>query len=85
MAFTYDATSNSLRFYLNGVTSATLNKSLYDYNINTFDIGGNSIGGTTTKTSFNGLIDEVSIYNRALTDTEVKAIYDAGSAGKIKP
>jgi len=34
---------------------------------------------------FNGLIDEVEIFNRALTATEIKAIYDAGSAGKIKP
>jgi hypothetical protein len=32
-----------------------------------------------------GLLDEVSIYNRALTAAEIKAIYDAGSAGKLKP
>ena len=31
---------------------------------------------------FNGLIDEVSIYNRALTAQEIQAIYAAGSAGK---
>jgi hypothetical protein len=31
---------------------------------------------------FNGLIDEVSIYNRALTASEIQAIYAAGSAGK---
>jgi hypothetical protein len=34
---------------------------------------------------FAGLIDEVSIYNRALAADEIKAIYDAGSAGKAKP
>jgi uncharacterized repeat protein (TIGR01451 family) len=32
----------------------------------------------------NGLLDEVTIYNRALTQTELKAIFDAGSAGKCK-
>ena len=32
-----------------------------------------------------GLVDEVAIYNRALTNGEIKAIYDAGNAGKIKP
>ena len=32
-----------------------------------------------------GLIDEVSIYNRALTDEEILSIYEAGSAGKTKP
>src|SRR5581483_8549952 len=31
---------------------------------------------------FNGLIDEVSIYNRALTASEIKAIYDASYTGK---
>ena len=34
---------------------------------------------------YNGLLDEVSIYDRALTAEEVSAIYEAGSAGKIKP
>jgi hypothetical protein len=32
-----------------------------------------------------GLIDEVEIFNRALTATEIQAIYDAGTAGKCKP
>ena len=32
---------------------------------------------------FNGLIDEVSLYKRALSASEIKAIYDAGSAGKF--
>jgi hypothetical protein len=31
---------------------------------------------------WNGLIDEVSIYNRALTATEIQSIYSAGSSGK---
>jgi hypothetical protein len=31
---------------------------------------------------FAGLIDEVSIYNRALTASEIQAIFTAGSAGK---
>jgi len=34
---------------------------------------------------FFGLIDEVEIYNRALDPSEIKAIYDAGTAGKCKP
>ena len=32
-----------------------------------------------------GLVDEVEIFNRALTAQEIKAIYNARSAGKIKP
>jgi hypothetical protein len=31
---------------------------------------------------FNGLVDEVSLYNRALTAAEIRAIYSAGSGGK---
>jgi concanavalin A-like lectin/glucanase superfamily protein len=31
-----------------------------------------------------GLIDEVDIYNRALSQAEIQAIYNAGSAGKCK-
>jgi hypothetical protein len=33
---------------------------------------------------YTGLIDELSIYDRALTAAEIQAIYDAGSAGKCK-
>jgi len=34
---------------------------------------------------FVGLIDELSIYDRALTESEIAAIYGAGSAGKCGP
>jgi Concanavalin A-like lectin/glucanases superfamily len=34
---------------------------------------------------FRGLIDELSVYNRALSPTEIQAIYGAGSAGKNPP
>ena len=32
-----------------------------------------------------GLLDEADIYDRALLQAEIQAIYDAGSAGKCKP
>lgn len=34
---------------------------------------------------FSGLIDEASIYNRALTAAEVQSIYNSDTAGKCKP
>jgi sugar lactone lactonase YvrE len=34
---------------------------------------------------FNGLIDEVEVFNRALTPDEIQFIFDAGSFGKCKP
>ena len=42
-------------------------------------------GQTLKKDFFQGLIDEVEIFDRALTDAEISAIYQAGPAGKIKP
>jgi hypothetical protein len=36
----------------------------------------------TTGIPFNGVIDELSLYNRALTAAELQAIFNAGSAGK---
>jgi len=43
------------------------------------DLGQNS---ETTENTFNGLLDEVSLYNRALSASEIQAIYVAGSGGK---
>jgi hypothetical protein len=40
------------------------------------------IGGDETGWFFNGLVDEVSLYNRGLSGSEIQAIYNAGSAGK---
>lgn len=40
--------------------------------------------GLAPNRDFNGLIDEVEVYNRALTDAEIQAIFNAGSAGKCK-
>ena len=45
-------------------------------------IGGGAPAGAPLH--FQGLIDEVSIYDRALTAVEIQAIFNAGSAGKIK-
>jgi len=42
-----------------------------------------TIGSSTQP--FNGLVDEVSIYSRALTLSEIASIHAAGSAGKCDP
>jgi RHS repeat-associated protein len=49
------------------------------------DHGALTIGnGNTSPIPFTGLIDEVSVYNRALSASEIQAIFNAGSAGKCK-
>jgi hypothetical protein len=35
--------------------------------------------------AIHGMVDELSLYSRALTHAEIKAICDAGSDGKVKP
>jgi len=41
--------------------------------------------GCSLTTLFKGLIDEVSIYDRALSASEIQDIFDAGNAGKSNP
>jgi uncharacterized protein (TIGR03437 family) len=46
---------------------------------------GTYIGGNVCCTEFfPGLVDEATIYNRALALTEIQSVYNAGSAGKCK-
>ncbi len=44
---------------------------------------GQTWGGGTPQRFFRGSLDEVAIYNRALCTEEVRAIYQAGAAGKV--
>jgi hypothetical protein len=46
-----------------------------------FNIGGRANDNGTGK--FNGLIDEVQVFNRALSQTEIRGIFNAG-AGQCK-
>jgi hypothetical protein len=73
----------TLRVYLDGVladtqpdptTGALAGAPVTDW------IGRRNVCGTDDV--FNGMIDEVSIYNRALTTSEVQALFNASSAGK---
>ena len=84
---TYDG--NSLRLYINGREEVQVN---YQGTITPMTSEGFlSIGSEDGRAGcpdcpgtryFNGLIDEVSIYDRALTNAEIQSIYSAGEAGK---
>src|SRR5207249_1162445 len=41
--------------------------------------------GSNVRDFFNGSIDEVELFNRAVTQPEIQAIVNAGSAGKTIP
>ena len=78
-AVTYDGTT--LNLYLNGALEA----SKATTSLNTvLDTNGLTLGLRPGVSEWNGQIDEVEGFNRALTASEVQSIYRAGSAGKCK-
>jgi Concanavalin A-like lectin/glucanases superfamily len=78
LAVTYDGETSTQRQYVNGSLVLTTGQT----------VGSNmaplKIGNSGTCTPFGGLIDEVTIYNRTLSTSEIQVIYDAGSAGKCR-
>jgi len=86
VAGTYDG--SGLRVYLNGVLDAS---GAYANGIfpGTIDLGIGGVVGAANPgdviSQFSGQIDEPSIYNRALSATEIQTIYNAGGAGKYNP
>jgi hypothetical protein len=77
---TYDGTTQSV--YVNGVLkgTATIVSGPLVYTpligaANGFDIG--NIAGLNAARYLNGLIDDVRVYNRALSAAEVQALYNA--------
>jgi hypothetical protein len=82
LAGTYDG--NQSKLYVNGVLEASATPGFpLDYDTTPIFIG---TSGTWAPylSMFGGIIDEVSLYNRALSTNEIQAIYYAGSAGKCE-
>ena len=81
IAGTWDSTVG-LKIYVNGTLENT-NTALVTRGQSgqPLEIGNHPVFGPRL---FDGLIDEVEIFNRALSQTEIQAIVDAGSFGKCK-
>src|ERR1035441_7348190 len=74
-------TGTQIQIYLDGILNGSVAQSSPPVN-NSRDVEiGSSYGGGARKRYFNGLIDELRYYNRALSSNEVATIYQAGSAG----
>src|SRR3990167_3483110 len=69
---TYDGTN--IRLYINGALEATTTVNAPSNNATAFDIGSYSVDATTY--AFNGTVDEVRLYNRALSPAEVSQLYN---------
>jgi len=65
--------------YIDGVAKLTTTMTVDNQNTS-FQIGSNS-----ASQEFDGIIDEVEVFDRVLSQSEIQAIFDAGSLGKCKP
>lgn len=84
VALTYDKASGVGKLYLNGaiVASADLGSFTPQTSYPLY------IGKRPSDSSvalYSGLMDETSVYARALSQTEIQAIYNAGASGKCPP
>ncbi|MDB4303690.1 right-handed parallel beta-helix repeat-containing protein, partial [Desulfosarcina sp.] len=77
---TYNLTAGTCAFYINGTkinndTFTSHDSSTWDSIVYVGRVGSSNIR------NFNGLIDEVKIFNRSLSSDQIQAIYQAGVAG----
>jgi hypothetical protein len=84
VAASYDG--NTIRLYYNGalVTTQLVGPANFSTN-DPVNIGSENLTVDGNYDPFDGTIDELSIYNRALTDVEIADIVNAGTAGKCLP
>jgi hypothetical protein len=85
LAMTYDKASGVAALYRNGVAVAVTNLGVFTPQTSFDFFLGNRPSGVFTGNFFQGKMDEVSVYNRALSSSEIQVIYSAGSAGKVIP
>ena len=76
--------ANFIQLYVNGNLEAQSSVSFpQDYGSLPLFLG--TSGASYWDRKLNGALDEVSLYNRALSPSEIAAIYDTGAAGKCRP
>jgi hypothetical protein len=81
VALTYDKASGAATIYRNGVAIADANLGTFTPQTS-YDLYFGSRPGPVEVTHFSGLLDEVSLYDRALSAEEIQAIHEAASFGK---
>lgn len=94
IAATFDFDTQAMAIYVNGVQTPTVPtpgfyNTLTSINDSTTPVRiGVAVFSSASSAEFanyfNGLVDEVEIFGRALAASEIQAIYNAGSAGKCK-
>lgn len=92
VAATLDDATGNLRLYINGVLGAEAQTEVRPGdNVSGQEGAALGIGNYPSRSgfratyTFRGMIDDMALYNRALTAEEVQGIYKAGAAGKTAP
>src|SRR5207237_7706433 len=70
--------------YVDGAVQGKVANSTPANNTRALNVGF-AWGAGTPLRFFRGIVDELEIFSRALSQAEIQAIYGAGSAGKCKP
>jgi uncharacterized repeat protein (TIGR01451 family) len=84
VAYTFDPVAQVQALYVNGqLVNASLVTKTIAYDAHPVLIGADDNGGVPGY-FYQGDIDEMALYNRALTGTEVRAIFNAGAGGKCQ-
>lgn len=73
----------TIRFYVDGTLQGTQALALPANNTRSLNIGF-AAGAGTPQRFFRGVVDELEVFNRALSESEIRSIFNAGSAGKCK-
>src|SRR6185503_13894334 len=77
--------AGAVAFYVDGVGEAAPQYNPEFYFISSAQIGASQWDGSRPTGSFLGSIDEVSVYSRGLSPSEIQVLFRAGSAGKCPP
>jgi hypothetical protein len=89
LAATYDGSTGTMSLYTNGVLAAQTVTGVRPFGLlaagQSPGVGIGNLNDGGNNFPFHGDIDEIALYDRALTASEIAAIYNAGSAGKCAP
>jgi hypothetical protein len=83
VALTYDKGSGTAKLYLNGAVVASENLGSFTPQTS-FPMYIGQRPSDSSVALYSGLMDELSVYARALSGAEIQAIYNAGSSGKCQ-
>jgi len=79
--FTLIGTTNTMELFLDTISQGKKDLGIYDAN---FDVASIAAAHTHASTNFTGYIDDVRIYNTALSQAEIDVLYALGAIPRIR-